>query len=76
MFFAFRTYQKLKSVGLHGRELNIFKKILMFPIILLVTGFFATADMIYKYASGGFSEWLDVVSILLLSTYGIMISLV
>jgi hypothetical protein len=52
MFWAYLTYARLKEVGLEERELNIFKRIMLFPIILLVTGFFATADLIYVYVTG------------------------
>jgi hypothetical protein len=76
LYFAYRTYRKLKAVGLEGRELNIFKKILMFPVILLVTGLFATINLIYKYCSDDFSPWLDTISIILLSTYGLLVSMV
>jgi hypothetical protein len=75
-----RTYKKLIEVGLEGRELNIFKKILLFPIILLITGVFATIDVIYIYVNvhtdSDFLEWLDILSMVLLSTYGIFVSLV
>ena len=47
VYWAYRTYKKLKEVGLEERELNIFKKILLFPIILLITGLFGTIDLIY-----------------------------
>ncbi len=76
MYWAYRAYKKLKEVGLEGRELNIFKKILLFPIILLITGTFATADLIYIYVTNSFAEWLDILSTVLLSTYGIFTSLV
>jgi len=51
MFWAYQTYHKLKEVGLEERELNIFKKIMLFPIILLITGTFATARLIYNFAT-------------------------
>lgn len=76
IYWAYGAYQKLKQVGLEGRELSIFKKILLFPIILVITGAFATADLIYIYVSGQFAEWLDIIAIVLQSTYGLFTSLV
>ena len=76
MYWAYQTYKKLKQVGLEERELNIFKKILLFPIILLVTGIFATSDLIYDFATGTSAGWLDGVSLVLLSTHGLFTSIV
>ena len=76
MYWAYRAYQKLKDVGLEQRELSIFKKILLFPIILLITGFFATAEMIYVFVSGNRGGWLSAVSLSFLGTYGLFIALV
>jgi len=44
---------------------------------LLATGLFATIDIVYNFATeGDFIEWLDIVSLILLSSYGLCISLV
>jgi hypothetical protein len=42
VFWAAQTFRKLKRLGLESRELNIFKKIFLFPLILLITGIFPT----------------------------------
>ena len=76
MYWAYRTYKKLKEVGLEGRELNIFKKILLFPIILLITGLFPTADVIYVFVTGNRGGWLDAVALIFLGIYGLLTSLV
>jgi hypothetical protein len=49
---------------------------MLFPFILLVTGFFATIDIIYIYATGTYLAWLDILSIVLLSSYGLFNSIV
>ena len=66
----------MKEVGLEGRELNIFKKILLFPIILLIAGIFPTIDAIYVFITGDKGGWLDAVALIFLGSYGVLISLV
>lgn len=40
------TYYKLKRIELEPRLLTIFKRLMLFPFIMFITGFFATADLI------------------------------
>lgn len=49
---------------------------MLFPIILLVTGTFATARLIYNYVTGDTGDWFDAASLILLSFYGILTSVV
>lgn len=77
IYWVSRTYARLKKLGLDSRDLNIFKRLLLFPFILLGTGIFATIDIIYNYATNGnYIQWLDILSLILLSSYGLCISLV
>lgn len=75
---AAKTYQTLRKLGLGSRELSIFKRLLLFPFILLVTGIFATIDIIYIFAndSSSFLPWLDILSLTLLSCYGLSTAIV
>ena len=41
------TYRTLKSLELEPRQLTIFKRLMLFPFIMVITGAFATADTIY-----------------------------
>lgn len=76
VFWAAKTFNKLKKLGLESRELNIFKKIFLFPLILLITGIFPTIDLVYIYTTDNFMEWLDAVSYFAISAYGLCTSLV
>lgn len=49
---------------------------MLFPLILLVTGLFATIDVVYIYVTSNFVYWLDMLSMMLLSSYGLFNSLV
>ena len=49
---------------------------MLFPIILLITGTFATARLIYNFVTSETGSWLDAASLILLSTYGLFTSVV
>jgi hypothetical protein len=46
------TYRKLKGLGLSDRDLTIFKRLMLFPLIMFFTGFFSTIDQIYVFVTG------------------------
>ena len=48
----------------------------MFPLILLAAGLFPTIDLIYIYSQNEYLSWLNILSYISLSTYGIFTSLV
>ena len=52
------TYQKLKRLGLDERDLTIFKRLMLFPFIMVITGLFATINEVYIYLTGYFIAWL------------------
>lgn len=47
-----------------------------FPFIMFITGFVATIDQIYSYATNNYLAWLDGLGLVLLSLYGFFNSLV
>ena len=52
------TYRKLIRLGLDERDLIIFKRLMLFPFILFITGIFATVNSVYVYLTGHFVAWL------------------
>jgi len=72
---TFLTFKKLKTLGLDKRDYTIFKRLMLFPLILLVTGFFATINVVYVYLTFKFVAWLQILSVILLSLYGFFNSL-
>lgn len=49
---------------------------MLFPFIMFITGFFATIDQVYSYATNNYLAWLDGLGLVLLSLYGFFNSLV
>lgn len=76
MALALATYRELVKMELSGDVLKIFKRILLFPLIIFVTGIFATADLIYSYSTKSQLDWLNYVGIFLLNLYGFFNSIV
>ena len=70
------TYRTLKKLEIEPRQLIIFKRLMLFPFIMLLTGAFATADTIYFYLVGSYLPWLDFIGIILLSFYGFFTAIV
>lgn len=70
------TYRTLKRLELEPRQLTIFKRLMLFPFIMLITGFFATVDTIYFYLNSHYLAWLDFIGIILLSFYGCFTAIV
>lgn len=70
------TYRNLKKLELDPRQLMIFKRLMLFPFIMLVTGLFATADIIANYVKGKYVVWLDNTGVILLSFYGFFTAIV
>ena len=76
IYWAYRTYHCLQALGLAERELAIFKRLLLFPLILMAAGLFPTIDLIYFSKTNTHLPWLNILSYISLSTYGIFTSLV
>lgn len=70
------TYRTLKNLEIEERQLTIFKRLMLFPFIMVITGVFATADTIYFYLAQSYLPWLDYIGIILLSFYGFFTALV
>lgn len=70
------TYRTLKNLGVESRQLTIFKRLMLFPFIMVVTGAFATADTIYLQVTNSYLAWLDYIGIILLSFYGFFTAIV
>lgn len=56
--------------------LKVFQRLLLFPLILLVTGAFATADIIYDYSTKQNLAWLNNTGLFFLNLYGIFNAIV
>lgn len=76
MTLSLLTYQKLKDLGIDRSKLNIFKRIVLFPLILFVCGLFATISIISGYINHSRALWIKNIGLILLSSYGICNSLV
>lgn len=70
------TYKKLKDLGLDERDLTIFKRLMLFPLILLITGVFSTVNEIYVFVTGQIIGWLEIIGIITISSYGFFTALV
>jgi hypothetical protein len=50
IFLSTKTYLRLKKIELEKPLLSVFKRLMLFPLIMMVTGLFATIDLIYNYS--------------------------
>lgn len=75
-FLSFKVYRTLKDLGLSGKELTFFKRLMLFPFIMLGTAFFSTINLIYIYAAQDYPEWLDDLAHISIGFYGILNSIV
>ena len=56
--------------------MNHFKRLTLFPLILLLTGLFSTINIIYFYITGEIFTIIEIIGVLSVSTYGFFTSLV
>lgn len=73
---SIKAYRKLKELGLSERELIFFKRLMLFPFIMLSTALFSTINLIYNYITQDYPEWLDDLAHISISLYGILNSIV
>lgn len=59
IFMSSKVYKTLKDLGLGKRELIFFKRLMLFPFIMLGTAFIPTINLIYNYVTDDYPEWLD-----------------
>lgn len=51
VFLSFRVYRTLRDLGLSGKELTFFKRLMLFPFIMLGTALFSTINLIYTFVT-------------------------
>ena len=76
IFMSAKVYKTLKDLGLGKRELIFFKRLMLFPFVMLGTAFFPTVNLIYNFAANDYPEWLDVFANIATGLYGLLNSIV
>lgn len=76
MVLAILTFERLRSLDMPKEFLKVFQRLLLFPLILMVTGAFATADTIYEYSTQRNLAWLNNTGLFFLNLYGILNAIV
>lgn len=76
VIMSVKVYRELKELGLEKKELVFFKRLMLFPLIMLGTAFFPTVNLIYNFMADEFPEWLDNFSSIATGLYGLINSFV
>lgn len=76
IYMSTKVYKTLKKLGLGEDQLVFFKRLMLFPLIMLSTALFPTANLIYNFAADDYPEWLDVLSHIATGLFGLLNSIV
>lgn len=74
--FTVLTIKKLSKMNIGKDHMNHFKRLTLFPLILLLTSVFSTLNTIYFYVTGEIFTVIEIIGVLSISTYGFFTSLV
>jgi hypothetical protein len=76
IYMSTQVYRSLRDIGLEESQLSFFKRLMLFPLIMLGTALLPTINLIYNFAADDYPEWLDDWSSIATGLYGLLNSFV